>query len=154
MSELATIRPDAWDLPLFLHVLGALALIGTVALAAVFLFRAWAEGSEAILRLALRSLTLGVLPAWLVMRLSAQWLADKEGYADLDEPPSWINIGFITSEGGLVLILIAILIGWLAVRRVRGGGGAGGSVRVAAVLIALLLALNLFTLWAMTTKPI
>ena len=29
----AAIRPDEWDVPLFLHVLGALALIGTLALA-------------------------------------------------------------------------------------------------------------------------
>ena len=32
------------------------------------------------------------------MRVSAQWIADKEGYADLDDPPAWIDIGFIAGE--------------------------------------------------------
>ena len=30
MNLLATIRPTAWDLPLFLHVLGAMALVGAL----------------------------------------------------------------------------------------------------------------------------
>ena len=53
MIGLAAIRPDEWDVPLFLHVLGALALIGTLALATTFLFAAARDGSAANLRLAL-----------------------------------------------------------------------------------------------------
>ena len=155
MKGLAAIRPDEWGLPLFLHVLGALTLIGALALTGVFLFAARRNGSADSLRLGLRSLTLGVIPAWVVLRGSAEWIAEKEGYSELDEPPAWINIGYIAGEGGLLLILIATLLGWLALRRVRqGNGGPGATARVAAILIVVLLVLNIVALWAMTTKPV
>ena len=142
-------------MPLFLHVLGALALIGTLALASAFLFAAGRDGSAASLRLALRSLTLGVIPAWLVLRVGAEWLADKEGYADLDEPPSWINIGYIVGDLGFLLIVITSLLGWFTSAGYgrRTTAEPSQAVRTASVLIALLLVLNLVALWAMTTKP-
>ena len=160
MIGLAAIRPDEWDVPLFLHVLGALALIGTLALATTFLFAAARDGSAASLRLALRSLTLGVIPAYLVLRVGAEWIADKEGYADLDDPPSWIGIGYMAADLGFLLIVISSLLGWFTYRRVRPAEDGTESaphpakaVRVASILIALVLVLNLVALWAMTTKP-
>ena len=119
---LAAIRPDEWDLPLFVHVLGALALIGALTLTAIYLFSAWRSGSAENLRLALRSLTLGVLPSWIVLRGSSEWIADKEGYADLEEPPNWIDVGYIVTDSGFLLILIASLLGWLALRKARKEG--------------------------------
>jgi uncharacterized membrane protein len=156
MTAPAAIRPDQWDLPLFLHVLGALTLIGTLALTSAFLFAAWRDGSPANLRLALRSLTLGVIPAWLILRVSAEWIADKEGINDLDKPPAWIDIGYIASDLSFLLIVITSLLGWFTLRRARAGGTAEPSqaARTASVLIALLLILSLVALWAMTTKPV
>ena len=155
MIEPASIRPDQWDLPLFLHVLGALTLIGTLALTSAFLFATWRDGSPANLRLALRSLTLGVIPSWLFLRVGAEWLADKEGYADIDKPPAWINIGYIVGDLSFLLIVITSLLGWFTLRRTRAGVTAEPSqaARTASVLIALLLVLNLVALWAMTTQP-
>ena len=154
MSVAAAIRPDQWDLPLFLHILGALTLIGALALCSVLLLAAWRNGSPAGLGQALRVLTLGALPAWLVLRASAEWIADKEGYADLDKPPSWIDIGYIIGDVGFLLIAISGLTGWFALRRARGDETRpSGAVRVAAVLIGLLVVLNVVALWAMTTKP-
>jgi hypothetical protein len=156
MTAPAAIRPDQWDLPLFLHVLGALTLIGTLALTSAFLFAAWRDGSSANLRLALRSLTLGVIPAWLILRVSAEWIADKEGINDLDKPPAWIDIGYIASDLSFLLIVITSLLGWFTLRRARAGGTAEPSqaARTASVLVAQLLILNLVALWAMTTKPV
>jgi uncharacterized integral membrane protein len=156
MTAPAAIRPDQWDLPLFLHVLGALTLIGTLALTSAFLFAAWRDGSPANLRLALRSLTLGVIPAWLILRVSAEWIADKEGINDLDKPPAWIDIGYIASDLSFLLIVITSLLGWFTLRRARAGGTAEPSqaARTASVLIARLLILSLVALWAMTTKPV
>jgi hypothetical protein len=153
MSVLGTIRPNDWEFPLFLHVLGALTLIGALTLTVALLFSVWRGGSAAGVRLALRSLTLGVIPAWLVLRVSAEWIADKEGYADLDEPPDWIGIGYLAGDAGFLLILISTLLAWLATRKVRAEGTPTGTVRAAALLISLLLLLNLVALWAMTTKP-
>ena len=105
-------------------MLGALTLIGTLALTSAFLFAAWRDGSPANLRLALRSLTLGVIPSWLFLRVGAEWLADKEGYADLDKPPAWIDIGYIVGDLSFLLIVITSLLGWFTLRRTRAGGTA------------------------------
>jgi hypothetical protein len=153
MTPLAIIRPDEWELPLFLHVLGALAMTGALALTAAVLFSAWRSRSAASLRLAMRSLLLGVIPSFLVLRVSAEWLADEEGYADLDEPPAWIDIGYIVGDAGFLPVVVSGVLGWVALRKVRAGGDAPRAVRIAALLIALALVLNLFALWAMTTKP-
>jgi hypothetical protein len=158
MSTFAAIRPDEWNLPLFLHVLGALAVIGTLALAVVLLLAAWRSGSTASLGTALRAITLGVFPSWIVLRFSAEWIADKEGYSDMDSPPAWIDIGYIGGDVGLLLIIIASVLGYLGLRRARREGSEAprsvGTVRAAAVVLAILLVVDLVALWAMTTKPV
>jgi hypothetical protein len=159
MSGLAAIRPDEWNLPLFLHVLGALAVIGTLALAVVLLLAAWRSGSVASLSTALRTIALGVFPSWIVLRFSAEWIADKEGYSDMDSPPAWIDIGYIGGDAGLLLIIVASVLGYLGLRRARREGAeapqrGAGTVRAAAVVLAILLVVDLVALWAMTTKPV
>jgi hypothetical protein len=153
VTLLGIIRPDEWEAPLFVHVLGALTLIGALALTSALLFSAWRAGSAASVRLAVRSLMLGVIPAWVVLRGSAEWIADKEGYRDLDDPPNWIDIGYMVSDAGFLPILISALLGWIALRKTRAGDGPAKTVPIAAILIALALVLNLVALWAMTTKP-
>lgn len=153
MSVLAAIRPDEWGLPLYLHVLGALALTAALVLAATYLFAAWRSGDAASLRLGLRALLIGVIPSWIVLRVSSEWIADKEGLADADL--AWIDIGYMTTDAGFLLILISSILAWLAVRRAGGeGGGSSGAARVSAVLVALLVILNVVAIWAMTTKPV
>ncbi len=152
MSTLASIRPDEWELPLFLHVLGALSLIGALVLTTTLLGSAWRSGSAASLRLGVRSLLIGVVPAWIVLRVSAEWIASKEGYSDLDTPPDWIVFGYIAGDLGLLLLLASGICGWLALRR-GGDDPTPTTARVAAVLLVLLLAANLVALWAMTAKP-
>jgi uncharacterized membrane protein len=149
LSAIATIRPDSWDLPLFLHVLGAMVLVGGLALAATYLFSAWRGGSPDSLRFALRALTLAALPGYIVMRGTAEWIADKEGLNDLAEDPDWIGIGYTVADGGFVLLVVASLAAWLTLRR-----GVGAGVRVAAVLVGLLLIADVVAIWAMTTKPV
>jgi hypothetical protein len=154
VSALAAIRPDEWNLPVFVHVLGALVLTGAVALAAAYLFSAWRTGSAANLRLAVRSLVLGVIPSWIVLRGSAEWLFYKEGFDDLDEQPGWIGIGYMATDLGFLLIVVSSILGYVALRKTRGGDeGPKKGIKVAAVLISLLLVLNVIALWAMTTKP-
>ena len=147
MSLLAAIRPDDWNLPLFLHILGAMVLVGGLVLAASALFTAWRAGEAAALRLGYRALLLGVVPGWLVMRIAAEWVLSKEGLEDAKL--SWVDIGFSTAEPGLLLIIIATVLAGLAAR--RGAGGTG--VRVAAVLVSVLILAYLVAVWAMTTKP-
>ena len=87
----AAVRPDSWNLPLFLHVLGAMVLVGSLIVVAWTLAKAWRGDSHGFTFLAARVLMLGAIPAFIVMRGSAQWIADKEGLADKD--PTWIGIG-------------------------------------------------------------
>ena len=155
MTVLGTIRPDDWNLPLFLHVLGAMTLVGALVLVVASL--AFARGGDAAvgLRLAYRSLLFAVIPSWIVMRLAAQWIASKEGLDDLDEPPAWIDIGFITSEPTLLLLIAATVCAGVAARRAREGGRAFGGLNTAAlVLVSITLAAYVLAIWAMSTKPV
>ncbi len=142
----AIVRPDSWNLPLFVHGAGAMLLVAAVVVVLAVTAGALRRGDDAavLTRLALRALLLGVLPAWLVMRVGAQWVESEEAVGD----PSWIGIGYGTSEGGLLLILIATGLAWRATRR-----GAAGSGRAVFALSALVLFAFAVAVWAMTTKP-
>lgn len=150
MSVLAVIRPDAVNLPLFLHILGAMTLVGGLALAAAALGGAWRSGEATAARLGYRALLLAALPGWVVMRGSAQWLLDEQGLEDSEV--AWIEIGFVTSEPLLLVLVGATVLAGMAARREPGRARSLG--RVATVLVGLLLAAYLVTVWAMTTKPV
>ncbi len=119
---LAMVRPDGWNLPLLVHVAGAMllvaALVVVVALCAGALRRG--DGTAVLTRLAFRSLLLGVVPAYVVMRAGAEWLASEEAVGD----QAWVGIGYGTSDGGLLLVIVACVLAWRAAR--RGADGPGG----------------------------
>jgi hypothetical protein len=148
------IRPDAWDFPLLLHVLGAMLLVGTLVLAASALILARRDGSASLLRLSYRSLVIGALPAWIVMRGAAEWIADKEGLTG-DEVPSWVDIGYSISDSGFLLLLVSTVLAGLALRRSgRAEGPTGdGLTGVSTVIVSLLLIAYLVAIWAMATRP-
>ena len=153
MTLLGTIRPDDWNLPLFLHVLGAMALVGTLAMVVLALASARGGDSAAGLRLAYRALLLGAVPSWIVMRVGAQWIASKEGF-DEGEVPTWVDVGFITSEPTLLLLIAATVCAGMAARRAREGGrGFGGLNTAALVLVGITLLAYIVAIWAMSTKP-
>src|SRR5436190_7606993 len=110
-------------------------LVGALVLAASALALAWRGASAALLRVGFRALLLGALPAWILMRAGAQWIADKEGLTDSDL--TWIGWGFTTADGGIVLILVSSLLAGLALRRANRSPGVGaGFSRPAALLVA------------------
>jgi hypothetical protein len=152
VSVTAFIRPDDWNFPLLLHVLGAMVLVAALTLAACALLLAWRDGSASLVRLGFRSLLLGVLPAWLLMRVGSEWIVSKEKLEDakLD----WVDIGYMTADTGFVLILAATVLAGIAMRRLTRGDAAGGFSRSSAVLVSLLIVIYLVATWAMTTKPV
>ena len=94
--------------PLFLHVLGAMTLFGAVLTAAIVSYVAWRRADNRILgRTAFRALALVGVPAYVVMRVGAQWIADKEGFGG-DNDPTWIGIGFAAADAGLLVLLATI----------------------------------------------
>jgi hypothetical protein len=151
MIELATLRPDEWGFPLFLHLLGAFTLIGALVMAASYLFAARRDGSLELTRLGYRSLLVVALPSFIVMRVAAQWLASEEGLDDAGL--AWIDVGFISTDVGVLALLGATIAAGLAVRRAGRAEGAGGGVAVAAWLVALLIAVYTVVIWVMATKP-
>jgi hypothetical protein len=146
MTLLAAIRPDDWNFPLFLHVLSAMVLFGAVVLAVVSVV----GNSQAGLRLGFRSLLVGAIPAWIVMRISAQWIAWEEGLLDEEvDAPAWVDIGFMTSEGSLLVLVAGTVCAGIAARRGRGGGLRTATV----VLVGITIVAYVVAIWAMSTKP-
>jgi hypothetical protein len=153
VDPLATIRPDDWNFPLLLHVLGAMVLVGALALATASLAAAWRSGSAALTQLGFRALLWAGLPAWIVTRASADWIRDKQGISR-DDAPNWIDIGYAISDPGLLLLIAAAVLTWIGARRAtRGTGSAVALDRVAVVLLAISVVAYLVAAWAMTTKP-
>lgn len=143
---LAIVRPDGWNLPLFVHVAGAMLLVGALVVVVLTTAGSLRRGDDAavLTRLALRTLLIGVLPAYIAMRAGAEWIASESAVGD----PTWVGIGFGVSDGGLLLTLVAIGLAWRAARR-----GPGGSARAVFVLSALLIVAYAVAIWAMTAKP-
>jgi hypothetical protein len=146
---LATIRPGGWNLPLFVHIGGAMLLVAALVVVAAAMGAAVRRGDGALelTRVAYRALLLGVLPAYVVMRAGAEWIVSKEGVGDA----SWVGIGYSTADGGLLLVIIAAVLGWRATR--RGDDAPGGAGRAVVVLAGALLLAYAVAIWAMTAKP-
>ena len=151
MSLLAAIRPDSWNWALLVHVAGAMILVGGLLTAGGAAALARRDDTGALIRFSYLTLATIALPGFIVMRAGAQWLYDKEGFTG-DDDPAWIGIGFGTSDLGALLLLIALVVGGIGLRRSRRGGG-DGLVRASGVIALVLLALYVVAVWAMAGKP-
>lgn len=150
MSVLATIRPDSQNFPLFLHVLGAMILVGGLLTGASLL--AYARGEARFLRLGYWSLLAVSLPGWVLMRIGAGWIASKEGWDDVQDDPTWLGIGYLVADLGGLILLVSLIAGGVGVYRLRQGKGSG-LLKVTLVLSLVLLAAYLVAVWAMSGKP-
>jgi hypothetical protein len=147
---LAAIRPDSWNFPLLVHVLGAMTLVGGVLTAAAALV--FARGNARLLRLGYRSLLAVGLPGYILMRVGAEWMYSKEGLDKLPDDPTWVGIGYITADAGALLLLIALIAGGFGVRRLRTGKGTA-LLNVSMGISIVLLAAYVVAIWAMSAKP-
>jgi hypothetical protein len=152
MSELL-VRPSSWDLPLFVHVAGAMMVYASLVVAvAVLVVARRSEGDErgAITRFGFRTLLFVAIPSYLVMRIGAEWVLGRE---NLNENAAWIGIGFSTADlGGLLLIIATILTG-LGARRLRSGGGGARLATTGTFIVGFVIVIYTIAVWAMTTKP-
>jgi hypothetical protein len=141
---LAIVRPDSWNFPLFLHVLGAMAVTG--ATAATFVAAASSNRWPWLRVVVARTLLLVVFPAWLLMRLAGQWIDSKE---NVPGDPTWLGIGFLVGDAGLVLLIVAMILSAIGVRRPEKQWPIRAVTALAGLyLIALLVAMS-----AMSGKP-
>jgi hypothetical protein len=145
---LASIRPDSWNFPLFLHILGAMVLVGAVTAAVVAqLAPVGPSSADTLRRFSFRTLLFVAIPAYVVMYAGSQWIYEKE-FGDTDDDPTWIGIGFMTREGGGVLLLIAVICAGIASRRSKSG-----LARASGIVAAIALAAWIVAIWAMGAKP-
>jgi len=147
---LAAIRPDSWNFPLFLHVLGAMILVGGLLAGASAL--AFARGEVRFLRLGYWALLAVALPGWLMMFVGAEWIYRKEGLADEPIESAWVLMGFLVAELGGLLLLVSLILGGIGVHRLRRGTSTR-LLRATMAISLLLVAANAVAVWAMTGKP-
>ena len=141
---IAVLQPESGNLPLFMHVLGATVLFGTVGVVTVagFAYRTRADNEHLLKRVTQYTFLWGVLPAYIVMRVGAQWIDSKE-FPNGDEP-GWVGVGFLISDVGAILVIIVGIL--LLVRRQR--------ILLAVPLLTTLYLVALAVAWvAMSGKP-
>jgi hypothetical protein len=141
---LAIVRPDSWNFPLFLHVLGAMAVTGATAAAFVLAVSAprW-PWMRAVLA---RTMVLAVFPAWVLMRLGGAW---EDSRSPIGDDSTWLGIGYIVGDAGFVLLIVAMILSAVGRRRPERRW----PVSAVAVITGVYLAALLVAMFAMTGKP-
>ena len=151
MSTIAAIRPDEWNLPLLVHVTGAMVLVGALITAVTALVASRSSRPAPMKRVAFRTLLLAALPSYILMRGAAEWILSEEG---LDDEAAWIGIGFIVSDLGLLVLIVATVLTGISARRARDQTADSGRLgRVSVALMSVMLAGYAVAVWAMTAKP-
>lgn len=154
MSVLAAIRADQVNFPLFLHVLGAMLLMGMLLAVATAITLDWRRPGSAtgLTRLGLWTLLLGVVPAYALMRVGAQWTESRENLPQPVVDSTWLAIGYVTADAGVVLILVCVVLAAFGLRLLRQGRGRVPA-RAVGVISFVLLAAYVVAVWAMSAKP-
>jgi hypothetical protein len=156
MTTLAVIRPSSWEFPLFLHVLGAILVMGALMVTAIALVAAWRRTEprevRALTRFGLWTLIAGVVPGYILMRVGAEWIYDREGWGS-DGDPDWLGIGYFTADLGGALILVSLVLAIIGLVRLRGEAERSVLGRIVGLLTLLVIAGYAVAVWAMTTKP-
>ena len=146
---LGYVRPDAWDLPLFLHVMGAMSLFGALASVTVLAWVGTRRPERATLaKAAFGTMLVLAVPSWLVMRGAGQWSHSKEGFSGANDP-NWIGVGFAVGDLGLPVLLLATGFAFWWSRRPEGRW----QPRTVAILTGLYIVALAFAWWVMTAKP-
>jgi hypothetical protein len=144
VTALAFSRPF---LPLFLHVLGAMLTWGAVGTAVLLSFVTLKRPEGAFLRRATFRTLLLAIPFYVLLRIFAQVIYDREKDVFGGKDPTWVGIGFLASDLGLLLLLAAI---GCAYWWTRSGKPIAG--RLVAGLSSILLVLLTISMLAMSGK--
>ncbi len=140
MSMLAIVRPSDWEPAVFVHVVGALLLVGSLVTALAL------AGTGSSSRLTFRALLWAAVPAFILMRGSAEWAHSVEDISSSD-PPAWIDIGYIISDPVLLLLIASTIVAGIGSRR------GNATSRWVTGLVGVMVVATLVAVWAMTTKP-
>jgi hypothetical protein len=92
-------------LPLFLHILGAMVLVGAMLTVLLLTVTAWRRPLALLSKSTFRTLLIVAIPAWLLMRACGQWMYSEEGWSGHNDP-TWLGIGYLVGDFGLLILLI------------------------------------------------
>lgn len=146
---IAMLRPHSWDFPLLLHVFGAIVLFGSTLATASLALAGWRLPTvRALSRSSFWAVLGAAIPAWILMRVGAQWTYSKEKDSFFTGgDPTWVGIGFVIADlGALILLLTAGFAFWWQ-RSQRPVAG-----RIVAVLASLYVVLLAVAWLAMSGK--
>lgn len=141
---LAILRPESWNLPLFLHVLGATTVTG--ATAAVFVVAVSERRWPWLRPVVTRALLLGALPAWILMRAGGAW---EDSRSSIGNGSGWLGVGYIVADAGFVLLIVATILAAIGARRPQRNW----PLRAVAVITGLYFIALVVAMVAMTGKP-
>jgi hypothetical protein len=151
---LAAIRGPGQDFPVLLHIVGATVVFGALLASVVSI--AFARGEVRLFRVGYFSLLLVGVPALILMRLSGQWIYQKQRWDDVPDKfhPTWLSIGFVVADWGALVLLVALVLGGIGLRRLRRGDANGATLLKATTVLSLVLIVGyVIAVWAMTGKP-
>lgn len=146
MSTFAAIRPDSWNFPLFVHIVGAVLFAGGLLSCTAIL--GLARGDARLLRFGYWTLLAVALPGYIILRVGAEWVLSKEGLGE----PTWLDIGYIIADLAALLLLISLIAGGVGVYRMRDGKGTR-LLQTTLALSVVMLAASFVAVWAMAGKP-
>jgi len=170
-SDLAAIRPDNWNFPLLIHLIGVMILVGGMLTTATALVLA--RGDERKLKLGYYSLLFVAFPGMILTKLGATLIWSKESPHSLigaafphRDDPNWIMIGGTVLDGGGGLLVLGLILGWFGLRRMDGRENdflakvpvlkkmTGETLlRLTTIISVVLLAGYVAVIWAMGAKP-
>ena len=111
-------------------------------------------GAVAFSRASFRALLFMALPGLVVMRVGAEWISRKEGWNEVKDTPTWLDLGFLVADLGAIVFIVSVILAGLGARRLRRTGGEWSTLgRLATALTIVLLVGYLVAVWAMTAKP-
>ena len=88
-AVLASIRPDSWNFPLFLHIFGAMLLVGAVTAAVVAQLTTPAVADpDRLRRFSFRTMLFVAIPSWFLMAIGAEWIILTPHYVR----PDWMGL--------------------------------------------------------------
>lgn len=147
----AVFQHGTGNLALFLHVLGATTLFGAViALVTLAVAARRSADPQPTARVLFRVWLLAVLPAFILLRVAAEWILslEKKDIPNLDNK-GWVGTGFLVTDIGAIVLLALGVAAFLASRR----GGRGRATTVTAVLGSIYLVALVAAWFAMSAKP-
>jgi hypothetical protein len=133
--------------PLFLHVLGAMTTVGGILTVVVLSYVAWSRPDAPFLRRATFTTLLATIPFYILLRVFAEVIYSDEKDAFAGNDPTWVGVGYITSDAGILLLLITIGVAFWWKRSTKPIAG-----RIVAVLASIILVLLTVAMLAMSGK--